>query len=366
MAATTVRGAQVRDGTVQRADLDIATVGQAVIRKLVQGTGVTLSSTGADAGTGDVTVNATASGFNPAVDAAFTAPQTITVDDAQTAVDTTVLSLIKRSTGTPVAGFGPTLWLRGDSATVTDQSMAQIFAAWSDAIDATRKSYLGFRVAAGALAEKMRLHSSGGLSVNNLADPGAGVIDANSGFRTGGAAPAVNKILKSDGVKFAPSAEIYAAPGAAGGNFRSDGTDWARVVYASLQATGPNPTAITGNVEKMYGLGSTFKITPTASGKVLISIFGTGWFTTNGTSGTWQLRYGQSASAPANNAAATGTASGVTSGANSLGIFQSMTFTILLNLTVGLPYWFDIGASTNNAAGLANMSTILCSIVELP
>jgi hypothetical protein len=59
MATTTVRGTQVLDGTIQRADLDIATVGQAVLRKLVQGTGITLNSTGADAGTGDVTINQT-------------------------------------------------------------------------------------------------------------------------------------------------------------------------------------------------------------------------------------------------------------------------------------------------------------------
>jgi hypothetical protein len=62
MAATAIRGAQIQDGTVQRADLDITTVGSAVVRKLVQGTGITLSSTGADSGTGDVTINAVGGG----------------------------------------------------------------------------------------------------------------------------------------------------------------------------------------------------------------------------------------------------------------------------------------------------------------
>jgi hypothetical protein len=56
MAATVVRGAQVKDGTIQRVDIDTATVGQALIAKAVQGSGIALSSTGADAGTGDVTV----------------------------------------------------------------------------------------------------------------------------------------------------------------------------------------------------------------------------------------------------------------------------------------------------------------------
>ena len=57
MASTSIRGKQIQDGTVQRVDLDTTTVGQAVVAKLIQGTNVTLSSTGGDAGTGDVTIN---------------------------------------------------------------------------------------------------------------------------------------------------------------------------------------------------------------------------------------------------------------------------------------------------------------------
>ena len=53
-----VRGTQVLDHTIQRDDLDTSTVGNAVIAKIIQGSGITLSSTGADSGTGDVTVSA--------------------------------------------------------------------------------------------------------------------------------------------------------------------------------------------------------------------------------------------------------------------------------------------------------------------
>jgi hypothetical protein len=60
MAVTAVRGGQVQDGSIQRVDLDVSTVGQAVVAKLVQGVGITLSSTGADSGTGDVTITGTA------------------------------------------------------------------------------------------------------------------------------------------------------------------------------------------------------------------------------------------------------------------------------------------------------------------
>ena len=62
MGKTTIGGGQIRDGTVQRADLDVTTVGQAVIAKIIQGTNITISSTGGDSGTGDVTINATSGG----------------------------------------------------------------------------------------------------------------------------------------------------------------------------------------------------------------------------------------------------------------------------------------------------------------
>lgn len=61
MARTQLTGLQVTDGSIQRSDLDVTTAGSAVIRKVIGGTGITLSSTGPDAGTGDVTVNAAGS-----------------------------------------------------------------------------------------------------------------------------------------------------------------------------------------------------------------------------------------------------------------------------------------------------------------
>ena len=61
MPKTNIRGEQIGDSEIQRDDLDVTTVGQAVIRKIVAGTGININSTGADSGTGDVTINATAS-----------------------------------------------------------------------------------------------------------------------------------------------------------------------------------------------------------------------------------------------------------------------------------------------------------------
>lgn len=58
MAVTNVRGRQLKDDDITRADLNVTTAGSAVIRKVIAGTNITITSTGVDAGTGDVTISA--------------------------------------------------------------------------------------------------------------------------------------------------------------------------------------------------------------------------------------------------------------------------------------------------------------------
>lgn len=55
--ATSLNSSQIRDGTVSRVDLNTTTIGQSVISKIVQGTYMSITSTGSDSGTGDVTLN---------------------------------------------------------------------------------------------------------------------------------------------------------------------------------------------------------------------------------------------------------------------------------------------------------------------
>lgn len=59
MARTQITGSALSSGTVTRSDMNTTSTGTAVITKVIAGTGVTISNTGVDAGTGDVTVNAT-------------------------------------------------------------------------------------------------------------------------------------------------------------------------------------------------------------------------------------------------------------------------------------------------------------------
>lgn len=62
MPKTEVRSAQIKDATVGRSDINSTTAGEAVVVKIVAGTGVSISSTGADTGTGDVTITASGGG----------------------------------------------------------------------------------------------------------------------------------------------------------------------------------------------------------------------------------------------------------------------------------------------------------------
>lgn len=55
-------GLQIKDGSVGRPDLNTTKPDQAVITKVIAGSGVTISSTGVVPGTGDVTINAAGGG----------------------------------------------------------------------------------------------------------------------------------------------------------------------------------------------------------------------------------------------------------------------------------------------------------------
>jgi microcystin-dependent protein len=91
MPPTVIRGTQLHDSTVQRVDLDTVTVGQAVVAKIVQGTNVTLSSTGADSGTGDVTINVpTGAQGPPGVNACTTNTTSFTIPPVGQTVQVTL------------------------------------------------------------------------------------------------------------------------------------------------------------------------------------------------------------------------------------------------------------------------------------
>lgn len=60
MARTGIQTHQIKDSTIQRADIDVHTPGEALITRLIAGDNVVITSSGADTGTGDVTIHAQA------------------------------------------------------------------------------------------------------------------------------------------------------------------------------------------------------------------------------------------------------------------------------------------------------------------
>lgn len=56
MAKTEVKTRDIGDGEVKRQDLNVSESGSAVTRKIIAGDGIAIVSTGADSGTGDVTL----------------------------------------------------------------------------------------------------------------------------------------------------------------------------------------------------------------------------------------------------------------------------------------------------------------------
>ena len=74
MARTQLTGTQVTDESIQRTDLNVSIPGSAVIRKIIAGANVSFTSTGADAGTGDVTIDVSGGAVGPTGPAGSTGP----------------------------------------------------------------------------------------------------------------------------------------------------------------------------------------------------------------------------------------------------------------------------------------------------
>jgi hypothetical protein len=64
MGVTQLKAEQYGSGSVERTDLNTTSAGKAVVAKIIAGTNITISQTGVDAGTGDVTINATGGGIS--------------------------------------------------------------------------------------------------------------------------------------------------------------------------------------------------------------------------------------------------------------------------------------------------------------
>lgn len=128
-------------------------------------------------------------GLNVGVDHAFTAAQSITISDSSpNTVAYNILSLGHHLTsGTTLTGFGAGMQFALDDTAVTNLTAGTINVSWITPTHNSNTSQMDLALRDGTLLQtKARLFSSGGFSVNNLVDPGAGIISANTGFKIGG------------------------------------------------------------------------------------------------------------------------------------------------------------------------------------
>lgn len=122
MARTQVRSQQIGDGDVTRDDLNVTDSGKAVVRKIVQGDGITISSTGADSGTGDVEISATGG----VIGTDFTASENLDAGDLVNIWNdsgTPKARLADASADKPADGFVLADVTSGDPATVYSQGL---------------------------------------------------------------------------------------------------------------------------------------------------------------------------------------------------------------------------------------------------
>lgn len=132
---------------------------------------------------------------------------------------------------------------------------------------------------------------------------------------------------------------------------------------AAIEATGLS-TSLPANGNMMGWGVSNCKITPSYSNRVFVEITG-GLSENSGGALTLQARYG-TGTAPANNAAATGTAIGSPAGVNSSGsVGTTAPFKIggiITGAALGTALWFDASASIT---GTTTVSTPTCRAFEI-
>ena len=131
-----------------------------------------------------------------------------------------------------------------------------------------------------------------------------------------------------------------------------------------------NPSATASATLVMMGLAAA--LTPTGSGKVLVTVTGSAFTNTAAVFGNFGGRYG-TGTAPVNGAAVTGTRFGAGADPNfrapSIGSTvpaQIALTDVITGLTLGTAYWFDLALSTSNASDTAQVQNVSISVTELP
>jgi len=241
----------------------------------------------------------------------------------------------------------------------------------------------------------LALYMSGGVGIGGRPDPGAGYFDVPTGYKIGGGASA-NSYLRSNGTAFVASGIAISdlpllagdVTGAINGNTvgKVNGVSYPAspavgttpyvtatntIQYKSpgqfQNASGLSPAGTVSNTMVMCGMGSSVPFTPSATGTVLVVVTFRGLSNASNTYGGSQIRYG-TGTAPANGAAASGTATGPICyypQTLAAGTYVPMAQqTMIANLTVGTAYWFDLSILSNTTNNYS-VTNVFWSIIEI-
>jgi hypothetical protein len=340
----------------------------------------TRTSLGAGTGNGTVTNIATTSpvqggaitgtgtiSLNLATDFAWTTAQSMTLTNASTSTSDTVLQLVHNTSGAAGAGFGVTQWFRLENAGGSTVDGGQLQNNWSNATAGSETSYfdLQLRNAGAGLASAVRVHGEGSISVGTTTAGGAGFVNANTGYKIAG----TNILPVSTANAGAPSG---GTTGQVLAKNSSTNYDYSWKSFATFQGTTRSPTGTTSTAGVMMGLGSatygSSSITPTTSGKIVISLSGSVSNSALNGGIAVQLRYGTS-TAPSNAAALTGTAVGAIAGGLNLPAAGTVPFSlqaVVTGLSTGTAYWLDCSAGNNSSSGTVSLFNVAMSAYEIP
>ncbi len=133
---------------------------------------------------------------------------------------------------------------------------------------------------------------------------------------------------------------------------------------AATESHPGDPSGSASGTGLMMGLAGT--ITPATTGRVLLTATGTIGNSSNSAQGVTQLRYG-TGSAPANQAALTGTAVGIPIGSNLATGGEFVPFAceaIATGLALGTAYWIDLGLVAGSGVGTATVKSLTIRAVE--
>lgn len=138
--------------------------------------------------------------------------------------------------------------------------------------------------------------------------------------------------------------------------------------FASLQTAQVNPAATSNTAGVMQGLAVGNTVTPTATGKVLVTIAGQISNATASKASFCQMRYGTGTPPAGGSTTLGGTVVGAMAGLFGSAASQSAPFSlsaVVTGLTLATAYWFDLQLWTQSA-GSAFLTAVTITATEIP